>query len=151
MCTEITLERLAHFVPTTGHLSRLPLNDHVNQQMWSILETRRLCLYLLLGAFFPFLSRHPPQMAQSDSSSRQEALDQKHANSYRNLENARKAAAKKKNYDTHKTQAALADIFRERFGNNPYDWQLDVAEAIILGLDSIVIASTGSDKRLPID
>ena len=85
-------------------------------------------------------------MAQSDSSSRQEALDRKHTNSYHNLENACKAAAKKKNYDTHKTRAALADIFRERFGNNPYDWQLDVTEAIILGLDSIVIAGTGSDK-----
>ena len=102
------------------------------------METRRVCLYLLLGAFFPFLSRRPPQMAQSDSS-RQEALDRKHANSYRNLKNARKAA-KKKNYDTHKTRAALTDIFQERFRNNPYDWQLDVAEAIILGLDSIVIA-----------
>ena len=73
-------------------------------------------------------------MAQSD---RQEVLDWMHANSYCNLENARKAAAKKKNYDTHKTWVALADIFRERFGNDPYDWQLDVAEAIILGLDSI--------------
>ena len=113
------------------------------------METRRVCLYLLLGAFFPFLSRRPPQMTQSDSSSRQEVLDQKHANSYRNLENARKAAAKKKNYDTHKTRAALSDIFRERFGNNPYDWQLDVAEAIILGLDSIVIAGTGSGKTMP--
>jgi bloom syndrome protein len=81
-------------------------------------------------------------MAQLDSSSRQEALDWKHANSYRNLENACKTAAKKKNYDTHKNRAALADIFRERFGNNPYDWQLDVTEAI-------VIASTGSGKTMP--
>ena len=88
-------------------------------------------------------------MAQSDSSSHQEALDRKHANSYRNLENARKAAAKKKNYDTHKTRATLADIFRERFGNNFYDWQLDVTEAIILGLASIVIAGTGSGKTMP--
>jgi len=103
------------------------------------METRHVCLYLLLGAFFPFLSRRPPQMAQSDSS-HQEALDWKHTNSYHNLENAHKAAAKKKNYDTHKTRAALTDIFQERFRNNPYDWQLDVAEAIILGLDSIVIA-----------
>ena len=49
-------------------------------------------------------------MAQSDSSSRQEVFDRKNANLYHNLENARKAAAKKKNYDTHKTQVALADI-----------------------------------------
>ena len=109
------------------------------------METCHVCLYLL-GAFFPFSSRCPSQMAQSDC---QEVLDRKHANSYRNLENARKAAAKKKTYDTHKTRAALADIFWERFGNDPYDWQLDVAEAIILGLDSIVIAGTGSGKTMP--
>ena len=30
-----------------------------------------------------------------------------------------------------------------------YDWQLDVAEAIILGLYSIVIAGTGSGKTMP--
>jgi hypothetical protein len=67
------------------------------------METCRVC-------FFPFSSRRPSQMAQSDH---QEVLDRMHANSYRNLENARKAAAKKKNYDTQKTRAALADIFRE--------------------------------------
>ena len=106
------------------------------------METRRV-LFISLGAFS---SRRPSQMAQSDC---QEALDRKHANSYRNLENARKAAPKKKNYDTHKTRVALADIFQERFGNDPYDWQLDVAEAIILGLDSIVIAGTGSGKTMP--
>ena len=47
------------------------------------METCHICLYLL-GAFFPFSSRHPSQMAQSD---RQEVLNWKHANSYRNLEN----------------------------------------------------------------
>ena len=31
----------------------------------------------------------------------------------------------------------------------PYDWQLDVAEALLVGLDSIVIAGTGSGKTIP--
>ena len=90
-------------------------------------------------------------MAQLDSSSRQEVLDRKHTNSYRNLENAHEAAqaAKKKNYDTHQTRMALADISWELFRNNPYDWQLDVTVAIILGLDSIVIAGTSSGKTMP--
>ena len=69
------------------------------------METRRV-LFISLGAFS---SRRPSQMAQSDC---QEVLNRKHANSYRNLENARKAAAKKKNYDTHKL-GRLWQIFFE--------------------------------------
>jgi hypothetical protein len=34
LCAEITLERLAHFVLRTRHLSHLPPNDHMNQQIW---------------------------------------------------------------------------------------------------------------------
>jgi len=88
-------------------------------------------------------------MAQSDSSSHQDALNQKHVNLYCSLENTCKAAVKKKNYDTHKTQAALADIFQEWFGNNPYNWQFDVTQAVILGLDSIVISGASSGKTMP--
>ena len=142
MCAEITLERLAHFVLRTGHLSHLPLNDHVNQLYGDALRvfiTARCLLSLLI---LPSSSANDSVRLIPSRSAR------KHTNSYRNLENARKAAAKKKNYDTHKTRAALADIFRERFGNNPYDWQLNVTEAIILGLDSIVIAGTGSGKTI---
>jgi ATP-dependent helicase YprA (DUF1998 family) len=31
----------------------------------------------------------------------------------------------------------------------PYDWQLDLAEALALGLDATVIAGAGSGKTLP--
>ena len=31
----------------------------------------------------------------------------------------------------------------------PYDWQIDVAKALLLGLDSIIIAGTGSGKTIP--
>jgi superfamily II DNA helicase RecQ len=41
---------------------------------------------------------------------------------------------------------SLRSIFRERFG---HEWQLDVAEAILLGLDSVVIAGTGAGKTMP--
>ena len=34
-------------------------------------------------------------------------------------------------------------------GNEPREFQLDVAEALTLGLDSTVIAGTGSGKTLP--
>jgi superfamily II DNA helicase RecQ len=33
--------------------------------------------------------------------------------------------------------------------NTPRDFQLDVAEALILGLDATVVAGTGSGKTLP--
>jgi bloom syndrome protein len=33
--------------------------------------------------------------------------------------------------------------------SEPYPWQLDATEAILLGLDSIVIAGTGSGKTMP--
>ena len=87
-------------------------------------------------------------MAQT-AKSRQEALDRQHANAKRNLENARKTAAKKSNYDSQKSRSDLKRIFQERFGSDPYDWQVDVSEALILGLDSVVIAGTGSGKTMP--
>ncbi|KAJ7506438.1 hypothetical protein B0H11DRAFT_1707242, partial [Mycena galericulata] len=31
----------------------------------------------------------------------------------------------------------------------PYDWQIEVAEALILGLDAVVIAGTGAGKTIP--
>ncbi|KAF8218453.1 hypothetical protein L208DRAFT_1140040, partial [Tricholoma matsutake] len=31
----------------------------------------------------------------------------------------------------------------------PYEWQLNIAEALLLGLDTVVIAGTGSGKTIP--
>jgi ATP-dependent helicase YprA (DUF1998 family) len=40
--------------------------------------------------------------------------------------------------------------FKEAFnGLEPYGWQLDVAEAVLLGLDCVAIAGTGSGKTMP--
>jgi len=46
-------------------------------------------------------------------------------------------------------RAQLSTLFHVRFGSDPYEWQLDVTEAILLGLDSIVIAGTSSGKTIP--
>jgi len=43
----------------------------------------------------------------------------------------------------------LKSIFRDRFGKDPYERQLDVTEAILLGLDSVVIVGTGAGKTMP--
>ncbi|CAA7271578.1 unnamed protein product [Cyclocybe aegerita] len=69
--------------------------------------------------------------------------------SYRNLEDARQAAFEKCRYNSTRTRAIITSLFRERHKSDPHLWQLDVTEAIILGLDSIVIAGTGAGKTMP--
>ncbi|RDB26965.1 Bloom syndrome [Hypsizygus marmoreus] len=75
--------------------------------------------------------------------------EQIHVKSQLLLEKARDAAAKERKYDSAKTRQDLTRLFREQSGNVPYDWQLDVTEATLLGLDSVIIAGTGSGKTIP--
>lgn len=65
------------------------------------------------------------------------------------LQKARDAAQKKRSYNSEDTWKSLHNLFYAHFGSKPYDWQLDVTEALLLGLDSVVIASTGSGKTMP--
>ena len=77
--------------------------------------------------------------------------DRETARSYRILEKARQKAFKKDGYKSESTRLRLTELFRKRFdGGEPRLWQLDVAEAIILGLDSLVqvIAGTGAGKTV---
>ena len=76
--------------------------------------------------------------------------DRETARSYRVLEKARQKAFKKDSYNSQFTRHRLIELFRERFdGGEPWPWQLDVTEANILGLDSLVIAGTGAGKTIP--
>ena len=53
-------------------------------------------------------------------------------------------------YSSEITRGKITREFEERMnGLKPYDWQLDVAEALILGLDCVVIAGTGAGKSMP--
>ena len=63
--------------------------------------------------------------------------------SYKNLDNGRQAAATDNTYNSPDTRKRLTGLFRARFGGDPHDWQLDVTEAILLGLNTILIAGTG--------
>ena len=63
-----------------------------------------------------------------------------HANirlrSYKLLDDARLAASTSDaGYDSRQTRSAITQLFKARSGKTPYDWQLDVTEAILLGLD----------------
>lgn len=47
-------------------------------------------------------------------------------------------------------RAQVTTAFKQCFDNHtPHNWQLDVAEAVELGIDSILISSTGSGKTIP--
>ena len=77
----------------------------------------------------------------------QRNLPAMHPNSFNTLKEARRSTA---GYNSHATREALTDTVKVAFNQNtPRDFQLDVAEALILGLDATVVAGTGSGKTLP--
>jgi DEAD/DEAH box helicase len=66
------------------------------------------------------------------------------------LTSARESAAKCRDYNYAATRHAIKTKFRAVFsGKSPYSWQVDVTEALLLGLDCVVIAGTGSGKTMP--
>ena len=71
------------------------------------------------------------------------------ARSYANLAAARKRSANKSGYNSAATRERVKSVFSQRFGHSAREWQLDVTEAILLGLNSIVIAGTGAGKTIP--
>jgi len=75
------------------------------------------------------------------------SLEREREHSYKLLSEAR---AKREGYDSEATRRTLSDsVTRLCPAITPYDWQLDLAEALILGLDATLIAGTGSGKTLP--
>ena len=75
------------------------------------------------------------------------SLERERELSYKLLSEAR---AKREGYDSQAIRHTLSDSVTKLCPTiTPYDWQLDLAEALILGLDATVIASTGSGKTLP--
>jgi superfamily II DNA/RNA helicase len=66
------------------------------------------------------------------------------------LQDARDNAFKTHGYNFIETRKKLVEEFRACNDNKePYEWQLDVSEALILGLDCCVIAGTGAGKTMP--
>ncbi len=66
------------------------------------------------------------------------------------LDSARAHATKSAVYSSLEARNLIIHEVQKRCeGKIPYDWQLDVSEALLLGLDSIVIAGTGAGKTLP--
>jgi ATP-dependent helicase YprA (DUF1998 family) len=63
------------------------------------------------------------------------------------LRTAQDEALKSRQYNSEETRATIVKEFTEVFdGKQPYGWQVDTCEALLLGLDCIVIAGTGAGK-----
>ncbi len=73
------------------------------------------------------------------------------SNYFSNILNiARAAALKSRQYNSNKTRHDITLEFEKAFdGKTPYEWQVDVTEALLLRLDCIVIAGTGAGKTMP--
>ncbi|KAJ3724389.1 P-loop containing nucleoside triphosphate hydrolase protein [Lentinula raphanica] len=70
--------------------------------------------------------------------------------SQKKLEIARMEASRRTGYDSKSTRALLSSEFtRITGGLSAYTWQIDTAEALLLGLDCSVIAGTGAGKTMP--
>ncbi|KAH9923378.1 P-loop containing nucleoside triphosphate hydrolase protein, partial [Fomitopsis serialis] len=53
-------------------------------------------------------------------------------------------------YNSERAQQIMSDeFFLNSRGNRPYKWQLDIAEALLLGLNCTAIAGTGRGKTIP--
>ena len=60
------------------------------------------------------------------------------------------APAKRASYNSQATQHTFSDSITALCPKiKLYDWQIDIAEALALGLDATVVAGTGSGKTLP--
>ena len=70
--------------------------------------------------------------------------------STRNLQRAWEEAFKTHGYQSAATRAKLRTEFSQQNpGMVAYDWQIDMLEALLLGLDCSVIAGTGAGKTMP--
>ncbi|EPS93212.1 hypothetical protein FOMPIDRAFT_1056168 [Fomitopsis schrenkii] len=63
---------------------------------------------------------------------------------------ARAAAHESRKYDSEAQRRTIRGPASDALGGKePYKWQVDVCEAMLLGLDCIVIAGTGAGKTMP--
>lgn len=73
----------------------------------------------------------------------------RHEVSKKNLENARGQARQERGYNSARTRQTMDAELARRTGMNAREWQLDAAEAFVLGLDCTIIAGTEAGKTIP--
>jgi ATP-dependent helicase YprA (DUF1998 family) len=70
------------------------------------------------------------------------------AESQRILQQACEKVRKTSRYNSEATRRELARLFERSFKKPAYEWQIDVTEAVLLGLD-VVIAGPGAGNTMP--
>jgi len=67
------------------------------------------------------------------------------------LDMERIAASISNNYDSQKMRKIIEESFSHAFKGmtKAYSWQVDIMEALLLGLDCMVITGTGCGKTMP--
>jgi superfamily II DNA/RNA helicase len=65
------------------------------------------------------------------------------------LERARQDAFKDFGYNTEATQRDLASQCEKYCGYTPKEWQINISEALLLKINSVLIAGTGAGKTTP--
>src|SRR5712671_6233205 len=66
------------------------------------------------------------------------------------LQDAQAEVTRSRGYSSEEMCSKISSVFKVAFdGLEPYTWQLDVSEALLLGLDCIAIAGTGAGKAMP--
>jgi ATP-dependent helicase YprA (DUF1998 family) len=68
---------------------------------------------------------------------------------YQLLKSARRQAAEAHGYDSKKTRKKMKRRFKKIHTGEPYEWQLDVGEAVKVGLNVTLVAGTGAGKTIP--
>ncbi|KAJ3756040.1 hypothetical protein EV360DRAFT_85345 [Lentinula raphanica] len=83
------------------------------------------------------------------ASSRLQDHEKEYQRSQKNLELARTKASRQNGYNSDSTRDLLRSEFtRFTGGLAAYTWQIDIAEALLLGLDCSVIAGSGAGKTM---
>lgn len=81
---------------------------------------------------------------------RAELHEHQRVRSYALLDTARKRANDEWGYDTVEARQIMTQecVARSNGAITPHEWQLDIAECLILGIDCELIAPTGSGKTI---
>jgi ATP-dependent helicase YprA (DUF1998 family) len=65
------------------------------------------------------------------------------------LDQTRSEVERDREYNSAAARKLMSDECFKRTKKTPYEWQLDISEAVLLRLDSVLIAGTGAGKTLP--
>lgn len=88
--------------------------------------------------------------AEREKRARAELHEHQRLRSYALLDAARKRAKEEMGYDSAEARRIMTElcVLHSTGKITPHDWQLDIAECLVLGIDRALIAPTGSGKTI---